>query len=439
MPNFNRIFALLAAVTFAAACQEVPKETGGGLPQSLSEVPAVRLSYRYEADVPAPTEQAAAVDDPAKFATVQMKFESTRPQEFVARTIGSPDGKRVAVVYNRVGDQPEDYRLDMYASDGTLLNKVTSDLMAVHFPDTIAWSPDSATIAFVAMLRAASDADENAIRPAAGVTEDIADAVQDPEAPLPDSNTDPGTAEPPSDAAPTPPAPVGILTFRTEQLYVADADGMGARPLTQNESLIYYYYVWSADSTKLATLAATVAEWQYVKRNAEAAGQVFVPAGRPRVVEKNGRERLLDDALTSVQPVWSPDSTKIACAFDKQVRLYDAAGNVPTQAAIPLRNNLLLSSQAYDRDQSIKLGASNANGTDNTVVPTNVDANAAPSTLPDENTLASFNPIVALHWPTDDQLYFQTAFIKRMLNETDSVSSFPRWHRLILTPQASGN
>ena len=59
------------------------------------------------------------------------------------------------------------------------------------------------------------------------------------------------------------------------------------------------------------------------------------------------------------------------------------------------------------------------------------------STLPDEKMLVSYNPIVALSWPSDDQLYFQTAYIKRMKNEADSVTSFPRWHRLILTPQTA--
>ena len=162
---------------------------------------------------------------------------------------------------------------------------------------------------------------------------------------------------------------------------------------------------------------------------------MFVPVGRPRVIEKNGRERRLDDALTAVQPVWSPDSYKVACAFENQVRIYDAAGNTPTQAAIPLRNSLLISSQAYDRDQASKLDAANSS----------VDANAAPSantntsgptTLPDEKSLVSYNPIVALNWQADDLLYFQTAYIKRMKNEADSVTSFPRWHRLVLSPQA---
>ena len=234
-------------------------------------------------------------------------------------------------------------------------------------------------------------------------------------------------------ASPTPAAPTGILTFRTEQIYICDADGLNARAITQNEGLIYFYYVWSPDSTMLAALAAKSIEWRYLNDRAEKSGEIFVPVGRPRVVEKNGRERRLDDALTAVQPVWSADSTKVACAFEHQVRLYDASGTAPTQAAIPLRNNLLISSQVYDRDQQTKLNAENIQTDANAAPAANT---ALPSTLPDETTLVSFNPIVALSWPSDEFLYFQTAYIKRMKNEADSVTSFPRWHRLVLTPQA---
>ena len=127
--------------------------------------------------------------------------------------------------------------------------------------------------------------------------------------------------------------------------------------------------------------------------------------------------------------------------------MYDGRGDTPTQAAIPLRNNLLISSQAYDRDQQTKLNAEpdanqNVNVNTNSKANSNSNSNATPApslpptALPDPNTLVSFNPIIALAWPTDDQLYFQTAFVKRMKNEADSVMSFPRWHRLDLDAAA---
>src|SRR6185369_16907284 len=100
--------------------------------------------------------------------------------------------------------------------------------------------------------------------------------------------------------------------------------------------------------------------------------------------------------LTAVWPVWSTDSAKIADAFDTQVRVYDANGNNPTQAAIPLRNQLLISSQAYDRDQQQKLQASNANTDANVAANTEQPTDQPISTLPDEKTLVSYNPIVEI-------------------------------------------
>ena len=435
MKNMRLWFYIaIAASTLFVGCSRSP-ETGptGPGPSALGEVPAVRLNYRYEADVPPPPETQNNPTRDERNPAIQADFDQNRPQEILDRTIASPDSKRVLAIYHKPNDQPLEFRLDMYAPEGRLLNKITADAMAAHFPDTIRWSPDSSTVAFVAMVRGVST-DETSSAPAL-----------DPETSVANQNTATGV-EPPSDtnanvdanvatAAPTPAAPTGILTFRTEQIYICDADGLSARAITQNEGLIYFYYVWSPDSTMLAALAAKSIEWRYLNDRAETSGEIFVPVGRPRVVEKNGRERRLDDALTDVQPVWSPDSTKVACAFEHQIRLYDSSGTAPTQAAIPLRNNLLISSQVYDRDQQAKLNAENIQTETNAAPPAN--SNAQPSTLPDEKLLVSFNPIVALGWPSDELLYFQTAYIKRMKNEADSVTSFPRWHRLVLTPQAT--
>ena len=59
------------------------------------------------------------------------------------------------------------------------------------------------------------------------------------------------------------------------------------------------------------------------------------------------------------------------------------------------------------------------------------------STLPDESELVSYNPIVEIAWTSEDLLYFKTAYVKRMVRETDSVTSFARWHRLVLSAQAA--
>lgn len=434
---------LIGSLAWAAGCATNAVDSNNRMPSALRDVAAVRLNYRYEADVPLPTEPAARAQSEERVAAVQAHFDQNRPQEVLDKTISSPDGNRVIAVYHRAGDLPSEFRLDMYSADGTLLNRVTADIMAIHFPDTIRWSPDSSAAAFVAMVRGASaelpPADANTQTPGANTAPANSAANTNAVHP-PDANVTDQAANIDANAAPAvtlPPAPTGILTFRTEQIYVCDANGTGVKPVTQNEGLIYFYYVWAPDSTMLAALAATAREWAVLNQRADLNGEIFVPVGRPRLVEKNGRERRLDDALTAVQPVWSPDSSKVAAGFDTQVRIYDAAGTTPTQAAIPLRNHLLLSSQVFDREQQSKLNAAN--------VPTDLNSNTnantaassapAPNTLPDPSTLVSFNPIVALAWPSDGLLYFQTAFIKRMKNEADSVSSFQRWHRLVLTPQ----
>ena len=84
----------------------------------------------------------------------------------------------------------------------------------------------------------------------------------------------------------------------------------------------------------LVALAATSREWKYMDVVSAGQGEMLIRLGRPRSVEKNGRERRLDDNLTAVHPVWSPDSSKVAAAFETQIRIYDANGTNPTQAAI---------------------------------------------------------------------------------------------------------
>src|SRR5947207_2085924 len=71
------------------------------------------------------------------------------------------------------------------------------------------------------------------------------------------------TETPQTPAKPTPPAPTGILTFRTEQIYIASADGSNVKAVTENEGLIYFFYAWSPDSSMLAALATTSREWRY--------------------------------------------------------------------------------------------------------------------------------------------------------------------------------
>lgn len=421
---------LVAGSVLAAACareQANNQNTPATVP--MKDVPSVRLNYRYEGDVPAPTLEEHPHSDAERNAGVQADFDTNRVQELLDRTITSPDKRRVIAVYRTVNDLPSEVRLDMYSSDGKLLRKITAETMAVHFPDTILWSPDSKYVAFVATNRTIG------LTPVATPTPEMAPTPPDPNASPAEDN---GAATPtPLPATPTPAsAPTGILTFKTEQIYACNSEGEGIKALTQNDGLIYFYFVWSPDGTMLAALAATSREWRYQEIIADGKGERMVPAGRLRIIEMNGRERRLDDNLTVVFPVWSADSAKVADAYETQIRIYDTAGLNPTQAAIPLRNQLLISSQAYDRDQQRRLQAANgdANGETNTAN-ANVQPEQPSTTLPDEKLLVSYNPIVEVEWTADDLIYLKTAYVRRMKNDADSVMSFARWHRIILTEQ----
>ena len=425
----SALVLLIIVIGSGTACQNGPFQKTENKPLTVRDVPAVRLNYRYEADVPPPSDIPGLRRPQERNPGVQADFDTNRPQELLDQTIASPDNKHVLAIYHRVDDIGSEYRLDMYSPDGKVLRKMTSDTMAVHFPDTIVWSPDSATVAFVAMIRAGQGEIPAGTVVPTPTEVPTASPLTDQNAPAQDANTVVEAETPAQPLAPTPPAPTGILTFRTEQIYMASADGTGVKPVTENEGLIYFYYAWSPDSTMLAALASTSREWRYQEIIAESKKEQMVPQGRPRVIEKNGRERRLDDALTAVHPVWSPDSTKIAVGYDTQVRVYDATGTNVTQAAIPLRNQLLISSRVYDIQ--VQRQAQSANSEANT--------STAPdqplSMLPDEKSLVSFNPIVEIAWPQEDLIYLETAYLKRMKNEPDNVTSFARWHRLVLTPQ----
>ncbi len=436
MTNFIKLIFIGSLLVFSG-CQRSALQSPTAAPATLRDVSALRLNFRFETDVPAPTIN-QPVQTEERNVAVQADFDQNRTQENLDKTLTSPDRQRVLAIYHRAGDLPSEFRLDMYAADGKLLRKITYDGMAVHFAETIVWSPDSGTVAFVAMIRAnqsnplplpPSPAENQANANSEANTEEanVANTNADANANA-DANVIANVAAP--TASPAIEAPKVVLTFRTEQIYICSREGAEIKPITQNEGLIYFYFVWSPDSSALAALATTFQEWNFLQYQAESKGELFTPAGRPRSVEKTGRERRLDDNLTIVRPVWSPDSAKIAVAFDKQVRIYDAIGDAPTQAAIPLRNQLLISSKAFDENLQRQLeGAENINA------PANVNQETA--TLPDENSLVSFNPIINLEWTADELLYLQTGYIKQMKNETDSARSYLRWHRLIFSPQAA--
>ena len=208
-----------------------------------------------------------------------------------------------------------------------------------------------------------------------------------------------------------------VASFTTEQIYICNRDGYDLKPLTSREGLIYFYFVWAPDSHAVVALACKEDEWNARER------QYKLPAGRPRLIAPDGTERLLDDALTDAWPVWSPDASKIATPFDTDVAIYDAGGKTPTQARLPLGDQLLQASAAYDQKTTVKKATNN----------TNANSGAQPASAP--SVPASFNPIVRLDWKRPETLYFQTAYVRLMPNET--INTFQRWHLLAISAQAA--
>jgi hypothetical protein len=204
-----------------------------------------------------------------------------------------------------------------------------------------------------------------------------------------------------------------VASFYTEQIYICNRDGYDLKPLTSRDGLIYFYFVWAPDGHAMAALACKEDEWNERERQGK------LPAGRPRLIAQDGTERLLDDGLTDALPVWSPDASKVATAFDTDVAIYDAGGKTPTQGRLPLGEQLIAASVAYDEKTTTKKANANTSTRNANSVAT---------------TPASFNPIVRLDWRRPETLYFQTAYV-RVRPET--INTFQRWHQLSLSAQAA--
>lgn len=367
-------------------------------PRSLRDVPAQRLAYRFEPD--AQTPQGAAVEDTQPLSSVQNDFNSRRKDDALVRTVLSPDGQRALALYETGEDRPGEFRIDLYSADGNFLRNVTPPDLSGAFPLTAAWSPDGNYVAFIG---------RKSIKP------------QPTPTPPPDAMTPPG-AEGPSPAASIAPLFAPVPVYNTEQVYLCNRDGFDLKPLTTREGLIYFYFAWAPDAHAFAALACKEDEWDARER------EFKLPAGRPRLIGLDGQERLLDDGLTEALPVWSPDGSKVATAFDTDVAIYDAATvDSPTAARIPLREPLLAASAAYD-ENNLRARSKKAGDAAN--------AGAAPASSSQRTgPPVSFNPIVRMEWPQPETLYFKTAFVRTY--ENSPVNNFQRWHILHLSPQAA--
>ena len=377
--------ALAACLLASGACQKIRETVGGGGPRALAEVPAAGLAFRFEpdADVSALTAALEPPETEELHPAVKADFDSRRTDDALLRTVVAPDGQRVLALYGTPESAENDFRLDLYSAGGEFLRNVLPPELTGTLPRWAAWSPDGRHIAFLGIKNPSAQP-----------------------APTPSPAAE-AAAEPPAEGAPTPAATVApiiapVAVFNTEQIYVCDRDGYNLRPLTTRDGLIYFNALWSPDGQSLAALACTPAEWDARRAEDKEA------SGRPRLVDLGGRERLLSDQIADAPPEWSPDGSKVAAAFDKSVVIYDAAGDKPTAASLPLAEPLLAASARYDETQL--------------------------KTPPSDPPL-SLNPVVRLRWLRPETLYAQTGFVR--VYKTAPVAKYLRWHAVHLSPQAA--
>jgi hypothetical protein len=389
--TFPVLITILVSLLGAASCKSILDRQQDVRPLVMRDVPAQRLAYRFEADVNIPPEiETEDADD--KIEAIQLDFSTRRQDDALVRTVRSPDGQRALVLYGIADEPSQTFHIDLYSADGKFLRNLTPPTLSCVFPETVSWSPDGNSITFVAHKNV-------------------------PPTPSP---TPPDAAPPQEivEASPLPsvaPAFPSVAVFETEQIYICNRDGYDLKPLTSREGLIYFYSSWAPDSHALVALACRESEWDAREK------EYKLPTGRPRLLGLDGTERLLDDRLTEALPVWSPDSSKVATAFETDVMIYDAATNKPTQARIRLSDRLIEASRNYEaKTSSGKKNEENESA----------DNKSLDSAIP-----ASFNPIVRLEWVAPERLYFQTAYIRVIPN--DPISTFQRWHLLALSPQAA--
>jgi len=386
MSTTSYVLTILLTIFFASSCKSVI-DRQDVRPKVLRDVPARNLAYRFSADVTSPSTETD--DAQEKFGPIANDFSTKRKDEARLRTVVSPDKRRVLALYGTADEPGATFRIDLYSSEGLFLRNLVPPDIACVFPETVTWSPDGNFINFIAHKR-----------------------VMPSPTPTPQPEDIPVPTTSPAPAPSVSPIFAPVASFNTEQIYICNRDGYDLKPLTAREGLIYFYFAWAPDATALAALACKEDEWNARER------QYKLPAGRPRLIGLDGSERLLDDALTDALPVWSPDASKIATAFDTDVAIYDAGGKTPTQSRIPLRDQLVDASVVFEQRTSTKKANSNS------TTPTST------STVP-----PSFNPIVRLEWPKPESLYFETAFVRVMPSET--INTFQRWHQLTLSAQAA--
>jgi len=365
-------------------------------PRVLRDVPARNLAYRLSPDVSLPN-NLNNEDANDRDVNVANYFAAKRQDDALLRTLPSPDGKRILALYGTENEPPSAFRIDIFNSEGEFIRNIVPPDISCLFPETVAWSPDGRFINFIARKR-----------------------VMPSPSPTPSFQPEPDVTAPPTASPTIAPLFPPVASFYTEQIYICNRDGYDLKPFTSREGLIFFYFAWAPDSHAMVALACTEQEWNAREK------QNKLPAGRPRLIMPDGSERLLDDGLTDALPVWCPDASKVATAFDTDVAIYDAGGKTPTQGRIPLGDQLISASVVYEEKIGGKKSEANTNAKAGAPAPVSSSSASVPP---------SFNPIVRLEWPSPETLYFKTAYVQVMPSEI--VNTFQRWHLLNLSAQAA--
>jgi len=388
----------LATLTGCSSCRQNLFGKRQVTPRAMRDVPAQRLSFRLEPDVQTPQGLPAFARND-KVEPVEKDFSSNRQVDALHTTILSPDKLQTLAVYISPDSMESEYQIALYSSSGALIRNITTPDFAVVAPETISWSPDGNRFAFIAKKSAIATKTPND---------------------MPTETSPPPITEgsPATSPLPTPIGPI-VAPLDNEQIFTCKSDGTDLKLLTVlRANLIYFYFAWSPDSTKFVALAARRDEW-------ESRPVDLAPAGRPRIIDLQGNERLLDEKLTDVLPVWSPDSSKVATAYGTDVRIYDVGTDAPSQAAAVLRDQLLVASVAYEDAVAKK---------NQTTTPT-PQSSPTPNAPPSPDDHPSFNPVVRLFWLEPKLLYLQTGYVR--FYDSGADSTWLRWHLLHLSPQSA--
>jgi hypothetical protein len=404
--------AFVVFVAPLAGCRRIGEKVGvmSVRPRALRDVPSVRLAFHLESDVSTDALpenlKNETPDEPLE--AVRKQFESQRKDEALLRTVVSPDSQRALALYapNDPTFPPDEFLIDLYSAEGAFIRNVMPQGLSGVFMSSVEWSADGQWIVFTGRRTAKPE-----VKPT---------PTEEPQSP---TVSDPNAQPAPS--ASIAPIIAPVATFRTEQIYVCDRDGFNLRPLTSREGLVYFHAAWSPDGRAVVALACKEDELS------QRIGENKPLAGRPRIIERDGgRERLLSDQLMDALPVWSPDAAKVATAAGTDVMIYDAIGEKPTSALLPLRDPLLASSADYDAKHLQHAATVNAGAQKD-----QKDAQSPPP-QPTGATPLSFNPVIRLEWTGEDTLLVETGYVRIFKSESEPTRRYLRWHVLHLSPQA---